>query len=549
MLRWGAIAAAACALTACVSYAPAPPRESEAYANFLIARVANLRGDHSAASARYVHALGASPRDPVLLEGALTAALAVGDLERADILSRVEPDGELASYSRLVRASQALASGRYRQAREQLDAMEGDAAEELTARMMLTWARAGEGRVDDVAGEVGRIAGIRPYGALFAYQQALAYDYAGQNTEAAAAYAEAASGGLWLPPAVERHADLLARMGSRDDAAVRLRNGARQPDNVALAAALARMDAGQRAADTPLTPARGAAISLYGLSAIFVQERDTTRALVTLSLALMLDPRFDAARFSFADIQSDLEHYQEARTTLARIAPSSLYASSGRALQAWVLFREGRQDEAIALAEQNAATGESRSQRALADLYRRVDRYAEAEAIYSRLIESEPNDWRLYFARGAARERLNRGDEAEADLVRALELSPDQPDVLNYLGYMRVDRGERLEEALAMILRAVELRPLSGAIIDSLGWAYYRMGDYDQALGYLERAVELEPADPTLNDHLGDVYWQLDRRTEARFQWRRALSLEPDDTAAIEAKLEDGLPPTRAATR
>jgi Flp pilus assembly protein TadD len=179
-------------------------------------------------------------------------------------------------------------------------------------------------------------------------------------------------------------------------------------------------------------------------------------------------------------------------------------------------------------------------------MYRERDRYGDAEPIYSDLIAGDAQNWRLFFARGAAREHLGRWPEAEADLRHALDLQPEQPDVMNYLGYSWVDRGEHLQEAMQMIRRAVELRPDSGAIVDSLGWAYFRMGDYDQAIEHLERAVALMPADATLNDHLGDAYWRAGRRIEARFQWQRALSYEPADRAAIEAKLANGLPPTPA---
>jgi Flp pilus assembly protein TadD len=123
---------------------------------------------------------------------------------------------------------------------------------------------------------------------------------------------------------------------------------------------------------------------------------------------------------------------------------------------------------------------------------------------------------------------------------------------MNYLGYSWVDRGEHMQEGLAMIQRAVALRPDSAAVIDSLGWAYYRMRDYPRAVENLEHAVELDSGDPTLNDHLGDVYWRVGRRTEARYQWQRALSFNPDDPAPIQQKLERGLPaePTeRAANR
>jgi Flp pilus assembly protein TadD len=269
---------------------------------------------------------------------------------------------------------------------------------------------------------------------------------------------------------------------------------------------------------------------------------NATNALAVLTLALMLDPQLDAAHLMFAQVQSSLAHPDLARAALARIPATSPYASSARVMEAWTLTDEGRNDEALAMTRAAGEAGDVRAKRALADMYRNLERYEDAEPIYTELIASAPSDWRLYFSRGAARERLGRWPEAEADFQRALEISPEQPDVLNYLGYSWIERGERLQEALAMIERAVELRPSSGAIIDSLGWAHYRLGDYARAVDYLEHAVQLEPADPTLNDHLGDVYWRLGRRIEARFQWQRALTLEPNNRATIDTKLEGGLP-------
>jgi Flp pilus assembly protein TadD len=218
------------------------------------------------------------------------------------------------------------------------------------------------------------------------------------------------------------------------------------------------------------------------------------------------------------------------------------------------LRREGRDAEALAVAQRSAAEGGGRlSLMTVGDLHRNLEQWAEAEAVYSRIIDAIASpveaDWLVFFARGAARERMGRFEDSEADLQRALALSPDQPEALNYLGYSWVDRGVRLEEGLEMIQRAVEMRPRSGHIIDSLGWAHYRLGDYDLALTYLERAVELAPADATLNDHLGDALWRLGRRIEARFQWSRALTLDPPEAlrAQIAAKLEGGLPPIAPA--
>ena len=184
---------------------------------------------------------------------------------------------------------------------------------------------------------------------------------------------------------------------------------------------------------------------------------------------------------------------------------------------------------------------------ALAEFYRDNDRHAEAIAAYSTLIEAlaEPaaEDWSLFFGRAIAYERSGDWPSSEADLQTALTLSGDHPLVLNYLGYMWADQGERLQLALDMLQRATQARPQSGFIVDSLGWVYYRLGEFDKAAFYLERAVELEPGDPIINDHLGDSLWQVGRRMEARFQWRRALQLQPEEeqVAVIEEKLLRGL--------
>lgn len=543
-LRLVAVAAsfavAACAATR------APPR-AEAYADFLVGRVASMQQDHEVAADRYFSALARAPQDSSLIEGAINAALASGDADRARRAAAMASD-EAPAAALLVQASEAIVARRWRAAEQAIERVEGDAIQELEARLLFTWIRTAQGRVDEAAADLGPLARIQPYGALFAYQQAMAFDYAQRPDEALAAFDAARAGGLRLPAGIERHADLLARRGARDQA-VALLSETVGADSPALTAALARAQAGQAVAASPLTPARGAAVSVYGLGAIMRQEADSGAALRALTLALMLDPELDAARLALAQVQAEIGHADAARAALEGIAPTSPYYSQGRLISAWILLDAGREEEAVALARVNAQRGDPIAVRALADMYRNLRRFEEAEPIYTQLIDAGGEDWRLYFSRGATRERMGRWPEAEADLRHALELSPDQPDVLNYLGYYWVDRGERLDEALAMLERAVLQRPRSGAIIDSLGWAHYRLGDYAQALIFIERAVELEPADPTLNDHLGDVYWRLGRRIEARFQWRRALSLAPDDPAAIEEKLVDGLPDFQGAAR
>ncbi|MEZ5959424.1 MAG: tetratricopeptide repeat protein [Hyphomonadaceae bacterium] len=540
MRRFAALAASLC-LTACATAAQAPVQESRAYADFLIGRVANARSDHAAAADRYFAALARNPGDPTLIEGALVASLASGDVERARRAARMAPRDDAPAYAHIVRAADALLAQRYAQADAELTRAEGSAAEQLVARLVANWARAGQGRSGDIAADLAPLASIRPYGGLFGYQQAMVLDFSGQQREALAAYNTAAQGGLWLPTGVARHADLLLRTGARDQA-LALLGTENNSGNPALAAMRAQIQSGDTATIERLTPARGAAAAVYGLSAVFRQEHDTTNSLAALTLAIMLDPGFDGARLSLAQQQSELGHVDAARRLLNEVPPESPYRISARTLEAWIVHDNGDEAGGIRIAQEVAATGDVRARRTLGDMYRGARRFSEAEPIYTALIEEQPNEWRSYFSRGATREQLGRWPEAEADFRRALELSPDQPDVLNYLGYSWVDRGEHLQEGLAMIRRAAEIRPMSGAIIDSLGWAHYRLGDYAEAVDWLEAAVRLEPADPTLNDHLGDAYWRMGRRIEARFQWQRAMTLEPDDPEVIRQKIEGGLP-------
>ena len=184
---------------------------------------------------------------------------------------------------------------------------------------------------------------------------------------------------------------------------------------------------------------------------------------------------------------------------------------------------------------------------ALGDVLRREERYAEAAdsytAVIDRIDEATRGDWRSYYVRGIAYERIGDWDKAEADFRKSLELQPDQPLVLNYLGYSLVEMNMKIDEAKDMIERAVAGDPDNGFITDSLGWVLYRIGQYEDAVPHMERAVELMPSDPVINDHLGDVLWKVGRQTEAVFQWKRALSFEPEeeDAERIRRKLDVGL--------
>ncbi len=186
-------------------------------------------------------------------------------------------------------------------------------------------------------------------------------------------------------------------------------------------------------------------------------------------------------------------------------------------------------------------------QAAIGNLLRRDQKFAESVVAYDKALQlstdAAAQDWTIYYGRGIALERTKQWVRAEADFKRALAINPDQPDVLNYLGYSWIDRGENQNEARRLIELAYSKSTENGFIVDSLGWAMYLAGDYSGAVTYLEKAVELEPGDPTLNDHLGDAYWKIGRKNEARFQWRHALTMKPEDKekTKIQAKIEQGL--------
>jgi tetratricopeptide (TPR) repeat protein len=232
------------------------------------------------------------------------------------------------------------------------------------------------------------------------------------------------------------------------------------------------------------------------------------------------------------------KNFERALAQYKKLKPESLPYMAAQVRIAETYFQMDEKEKSIeylkAMAEKRPDVGLVR--RALAQNYFDIKNFAKAAEVYSTLIADieGPVDHQhasLFFARGAAYERLKDYDKATADLSKALELEPDNPVVLNYLGYMWIDQGKNIEQGYDYIKQAVLLRPNDGAIVDSLGWVYYKRGKFDVAVRYLEKAVSLMPFDATINMHLGDVYHKLGRTNEARVQWRRALDLGPDTEA------------------
>lgn len=308
--------------------------------------------------------------------------------------------------------------------------------------------------------------------------------------------------------------------------------------------------AGGKAARLIESPQAGAAEVLYGLGASLGRRGGQDLGLVYLQLAIYLTPSHSLALLSLADLYEAMKKPELAISTYERIPSDSPLHRNAEIQLTANLDSLDRTDEAIQRLEKLIAANpkDIEATVALGNIQRARKRYADCAQTYGRAIETiespERSHWTIFYFRGICFERAKDWPKAEASLKKALELFPEQPHVQNYLGYSWIDQGINLEEGVRLIKRAVEQRPDDGYIVDSLGWAHYRLGNYEEAAKQLERAVGLRPDDPTINDHLGDSYWRVGRTLEAQFQWSHARDLkpEPEELAKIEDKLRNGLP-------
>jgi Flp pilus assembly protein TadD len=376
--------------------------------------------------------------------------------------------------------------------------------------------------------------------------QALLYERAHRFDEAETDFKAATGNTVRSEMGVLAYGGFLERRGRRPDAIALYQQALdTEPTSSAMRIALARAKAGKAAPAAP-SIREGAAQALLAPAAQMINAKQNQIGLAYLRLSLKLDPARDEAWVMVGDMMEQAGDREAARAAYARPRPGSAEYVAAQAKLAWSYQNSGDKQTALKIARASAAGGDDVAKLTLADLLRADDQFAEAASILTQLLAaSKTPDWRLLYARGVSYERLNRWPEAEADLQAALKLQPDDPELLNYLGYSWIDRGEHLKEALAMVEKAVASDPHSGAMIDSLGWAYYRLGDYKKAVELLEQAVELDAGDPEINNHLGDAYWRVGRRDEAQFQWKRVLTLQPDDKikTGAEAKLASGLGP------
>jgi tetratricopeptide (TPR) repeat protein len=528
------------------------------YGAYLAGRHAQEDGAFGAAASWYEQALRADPQSPELISRTFLMEADDGHFDRALPLAQkaLQLDNSDA-VADLVLLIDRVKAGDNAGALARAEALPDDGLHRYASPLARAWTRMAMGNLpgaEAASHDLDKFDGFAP---LEAFQLGLIYDFAGNPIKAEEFYKKT----LTVTGQVNwRLADALAnfyeRHGRRDEAAAIYARFVKDNPGSELAEAVQSYKPAMTPAPLIGSAADGLAEALFDLASVVNRPETIDLALLYDRFALQLQPSLTVAQLLLADILTDQEKPEQSLAILSQIPSNSRYSWSARLRAAANLEALDRIDEATAQLREMAAQEPNWASAAiqLGDLLRGQKRFSEAADAYSEAIkrlkaEAMPPRWTLYYSRGIAYERSDKWNLAEADLEHALELKPDQPLVLNYLGYSWIDRGEKLHRGLKMIEKAVELRPDDGYIVDSLGWAHFRLGDYVSAVEYLEKALELVPEDPTINDHLGDAYWKSGRITEARYQWRRALQFKPEkeDVKPIEAKLDRGLPVTTKA--
>lgn len=531
---------------------------------YLAARQAAIGNDFGVAGDYFLQALGQDDTDAFLQDNALVALISAGEIERAAALSMTMADqGRATDLARLMQRTELAHAGRWDDLIKSIDAEPksadtGAAAEEtsqatnmLLDRMVRAWAFLGAGNARQSLSafeELINIQGARP---LVNYHLALAKAKVGDFEGADALMADPATGQNIL--GVVAHAQILSQLERNPEAIKLLETTPGFDEEPQLIALRDRMAKGQTLPfDSIKTPADGIAqVFLTFASVLATNEDPDPLALINARLAAYLAPNMGEARLLTAQLLQSMGQYDLAEREFDALREIGDMRPVAELARIDALTRADRLDDAEKAALSLTATYPDLAQGwiALGDLLRQQDKFAQAIPAYDKalsLIGDKAGEirWFPLYARGIAYERAGQFDKAEADLRAALKLRPDSAQVLNYLGYSMVDRGQNLDEALPLIQRAVELRPDDGYILDSLAWAYYRLGRYREAVPPMERAVAAMAGDSLVNDHMGDIYWMVGRHREAEVQWHRALSLTPvneADAHRIRAKLDRGL--------
>jgi tetratricopeptide (TPR) repeat protein len=527
-------------------------QHSNAAGSYLAARHAGAERDSATAAAYYLNVLKLDPKNPDLLSRSFLSVLTDGDIDEASKLAeRLLQVDRTDRIARLVLGVKALKQKQYGVARQDFAQSVRGPVTDLTAALLSGWALAGAGDNRAAVDTIDKLSGPDWYAIFKDLHAGLIFDAANDKKDAAKRFERTYKADPSALRTAEAYGRYLSRNGGKDDALKVYRDFDKVlPDHPVIKEEMKQVSDGEKLPPLVETAQAGAAEALYGIGATIGRRGGEDLALIYLQLALYLEPSQPMALLSLGDLYEELKKPDLAIKAYERVPPSSPLARNAEIQLAVDLDSLDRTDEAKKRLEHVVAEHPKDTEAIieLGNILRGRKQFAECGDVYGKAIDTVPHpeksNWVMFYFRGICYERSHQWPLAETDMKKALELFPEQPLVLNYLGYSWIDQGVHLDEGMNMIRRAVEQRPDDGYIVDSLGWAYFRTGNYDEAVKNLERAVELKPEDPTINDHLGDAYWRVGRVLEAHFQWSHAKDLkpEPEDLPKIEEKLKNGLP-------
>ncbi len=520
---------------------------------YLAARHAGSQQDLAASAGFYRNALMRDPDNLGLRDYAVRLHVASGSIARAAEMApqllEADPQNQAALMAQIVHAVRTGDTALAREATDALKPLDGP-LQRLISGLVDGWVTKAEGRPASAINAFDDVRGPDWYNGFLAFHAGLAADTSGLHTIAGdrlfTAYGRD-QGAVRVATAYARH---LARSGQTEKALEVLTNFEEVAGGLLHFTEDLRAEIESGEVQPLISDAReGLAEALYGVGSALGRDGSEMLSTGLFQLALHLVPDSYFPAVALGSNFERLDQHEAAIDVYRGVSDASPLKRSAQIQEALNLSALERNEEAIALLEELVAQDpdDTATAIALGNVHRVTENFEAARDVYGatidRLGEVPAAYWTLYYYRGIAHERIGQWDEAQADFRAALEMEVDQPLVLNYLGYSYIDRGENLDEALDMVRKAVEQRPQDGYIVDSLGWAYYRLGRYEEAVEQLEKAVELRPRDAVINDHLGDAYWKVGRKLEATFQWTHARNgdPEPDLLVIIEDKLENGL--------
>ena len=521
--------------------------------------------DSDTASEIFTQALKESPNNPVFVENGYKINLKLGNIDQsADLAQKYSEMAQANSDINLLIATKAINNRNYSEALRILN-LDTSTYEEITVSSSINrvinpflkiWATLGMGNTAEVKLMLSEELKKNSTPSLFTYyQSALIHYILGNIPETEANLSNINLNYEGLPYHFVKKSGIFYESIQKTDTALSLYSKYQDslPDSKYFDNDIAKIKGGEKTNQKFITDAKeGFSEVLAEAARVLYNSGYYDELLPYLQLALYLQPTNDEMKMILASTYENSNNYLKAVEIYQTIPASSDFYLKSRVLVAHNLYDHGDKqsayDHLTYVIDKSNIKSTNFAVLTLADLYRKDLQFEKASILYSKVLENSDeksiNDWSIYFARGICFERINNWNLAEKDLLHALKLEPQQPDLLNYLGYSWIDRNKNLEEATQMVVAAVKARPNDPQIIDSMGWIFFKSQNYDMAAEYLEKAAEITPYDSVINDHLGDTYWKQGRHNEAIFQWKRALKYDArKDLSVIDVnnKIENGL--------